>query len=52
MCLAYAYADAWNTNTHADAWDAHTNTDAWDAHTDANAYNTDAYTYGDADSYT
>ena len=43
MCLAYTYADAWNTNT---------NTDAWDTHTDANAYNTDAYTYGDADSYT
>ncbi len=43
MCLAYTYADAWNTNT---------NTDAWDTHTDANAYNTDAYTDGDTDAYT
>jgi hypothetical protein len=38
VCLAYTYADAWNTNT---------NTDAWDTHTDANAY-----TYGDTDAYT
>jgi len=43
VCLAYTYADAWNTNT---------NTDAWDTHTDANAYNTDAYTDGDTDAYT